>query len=315
MADIYIGAHINREKTIINTMESITKNGGNCLQLFVSNPRSSSVGNIDNYTNIADDIRKYASIHDFKIIIHSSYTINLARDFKNGKRAVPINECHWIQLLIHELTISHLIGSVGVVVHVGKHTTQSPEYGLENMRIAIAYIIETLQKNEINAKIILETPAGQGTELLPNLNDFLAFYNEFSSDQQKYLGICLDTAHVWGAGYDICEAYQMICNKNASDLIVVHLNNSKVAKGSNVDRHATLFDSTGTIPYDSIKKFIKLCNEKKQEQEQGHPMQTRQSHTRQAKQAKQARKCDAIIILETPLPQYATEIELIKLLA
>jgi len=183
-----------------------------------------------------------------------------------------------------------LIDSVGVVVHVGKHTTQSPEYGLENMRIAIAYVIETLQKGQINAKIILETPAGQGTELLPNLNDFLAFYNGFSSDQQKYLGICLDTAHIWAAGYDICEAYQTICNKNASDLIVVHLNNSKVAKGSNVDRHATLFDPSGTIPYSSIKKFIELCNEKK-----------RSSNS-------------LLIILETPSHQYEDEIALIKLL-
>jgi endonuclease IV len=40
---IYIGAHINREKTIVKTMEAITKNGGNCLQLFVSNPRSASL--------------------------------------------------------------------------------------------------------------------------------------------------------------------------------------------------------------------------------------------------------------------------------
>lgn len=317
MANIYIGAHANREKTIIKTMESMTENGGNCLQLFVSNPRSSSIGNIDNYLEIADDIKRYSAIHDFKIIIHSSYTINLARDFKNGKRAVPINECHWIQLLIHELTISHLIDSVGVVVHVGKHTTQSPEYGLENMRIAIVYIIETLQKNEIKAKIILETPAGQGTELLTNLDDFLAFYNGFSSDQKKYLGICLDTAHIWATGYDICEAYQMICNKNASDLIVIHLNNSKVAKGGNVDRHAMLFDKTGTIPYDSIKKFIGLCNEKKQSQ--GHAMQTRQAtqskQAAQTAQAAQSKKCNAMIILETPSHQYATEIALIKLLA
>jgi deoxyribonuclease-4 len=296
--DIYVGAHINREKTIIKTMDAITKNGGNCLQLFVSNPRSSSIGSLDNYISIADDIKGYTAIHGFKTVIHSSYTINLARDFKNGKRAVPINECHWIQLLIHELTISHLIDSVGVVVHVGKHTTQSPEYGLENMRIAIAYVIETLQKGQINAKIILETPAGQGTELLPNLNDFLAFYNGFSSDQQKYLGICLDTAHIWAAGYDICEAYQTICNKNASDLIVVHLNNSKVAKGSNVDRHATLFDPSGTIPYSSIKKFIELCNEKKRS---GNGNSNSNSNS-------------SLIILETPSHQYEDEIALIKLL-
>ena len=261
---IYIGAHINREKTIVKTMEAITKNGGNCLQLFVSNPRSASLVNIDNYINTADDIKEYSNKNNFKTIIHSSYTINLARDFKNGKRAVPIDECFWVQLLLHELKISHLINSLGVVVHVGKHTTLSYEYGLENMRAALEYIIDVLHMNNIKTKIIIETPAGQGSELLTDLHDFIAFYNSFTNEQKKYLGICLDTAHVWAAGYEISEAYEIICNKNANDLIAIHLNNSIVAKGSNVDRHTTLFDSTnGTIPPNTFKNMLELIKGEK----------------------------------------------------
>lgn len=261
---IYIGAHINREKTIVKTMEAITKNGGNCLQLFVSNPRSASLVNIDNYINTADDIKEYSNKNNFKTIIHSSYTINLARDFKNGKRAVPIDECFWVQLLLHELKISHLINSLGVVVHVGKHTTLSYNNGLDNMRAALEYIIDVLHMNNIKTKIIIETPAGQGSELLTDLHDFIAFYNSFTNEQKKYLGICLDTAHVWAAGYEISEAYEIICNKNANDLIAIHLNNSIVAKGSNVDRHTTLFDSTnGTIPPNTFKNMLELIKGEK----------------------------------------------------
>ena len=280
---IYVGAHINREKTIIKTMETITKNGGNCLQLFVSNPRSSSLVNIHNYLDIAEDIKEYKFKNNFKTIIHSSYTINLARDFKNGKRAIPINECVWIKILLHELYISHLINSSGVIVHVGKHTTLSYEYGLENMRIAIEYIIEEMKNNNIKAKIIIETPAGQGTELLTNLNEFIDFYNSFSKEQKKYLGICLDTAHIWAANYELNEAYNIICNKNANDLIVIHLNNSVVKKGSNVDRHTHIFDSAnGTIPLIAIKEFIELFKDNKQ---------------------------IPIIILETPSTEYSQEIK------
>ena len=280
---IYVGAHINREKTIIKTMETITKNGGNCLQLFVSNPRSSSLVNIHNYLDIAEDIKEYKFKNNFKTIIHSSYTINLARDFKNGKRAIPINECVWIKILLHELYISHLINSSGVIVHVGKHTTLSYEYGLENMRIAIEYIIEEMKNNNIKAKIIIETPAGQGTELLTNLNEFIDFYNSFSKEQKKYLGICLDTAHIWAANYELNEAYNFICNKNANDLIVIHLNNSVVKKGSNVDRHTHIFDSAnGTIPLIAIKEFIELFKDNK--------------HV-------------PIIILETPSIEYSQEIK------
>ncbi len=283
MSNIYIGAHINREKTIVKTMETITKNGGNCLQLFVSNPRSSSLVNIHNYLDTAEDIKEYTSKHNFKTIIHSSYTINLARDFKNGKRAIPINECSWIKILLHELYISQLINSAGVIVHVGKHTTLSYDYGLENMRIAIEYIIEEMKNNNIKAKIIIETPAGQGTELLTNLHDFILFYNSFTKEQKKYLGICLDTAHIWAAGYELSEAYNIICNKNSNDLIAIHLNNSSADKYSNIDRHATLFDSTkGTIPLKSIKEFIELFRDNEH-----IPM----------------------IILETPSQEYSHEIK------
>jgi deoxyribonuclease-4 len=283
MSNIYVGAHINREKTIIKTMETITKNGGNCLQLFVSNPRSSSLVNIDNYITIADDIKDYTSKNNFKTIIHSSYTINLARDFKNDKRTVPINECIWIKILLHELYISHLINSSGVIVHVGKHTTLSYNKGIENMRTAIEYIVEELQKNNLKTKIIIETPAGQGTELLTNLNEFIDFYNSFSKEQKKYLGICLDTAHIWATDYELNEAYNIICNKNANDLIVIHLNNSSVKKGSNTDRHATLFDSiNGTIPLKAIKQFLELFKDNK--------------HV-------------PIIILETPSIEYSQEIK------
>lgn len=197
---IYIGAHINREKTIVKTMEAITKNGGNCLQLFVSNPRSASLVNIDNYINVADDIKEYSNQNNFKTIIHSSYTINLARDFKNGKRAVPIDECFWVQLLLHELKISHLINSLGVVVHVGKHTTLSYNNGLENMRAALEYIIDVLHMNNIKTKIIIETPAGQGSELLTDLHDFIAFYNSFTNEQKKIFRYMLRYCSRMGSG-------------------------------------------------------------------------------------------------------------------
>ena len=298
MSQIYLGAHINREKTILKTMEAITKNGGNCLQLFVSNPRSTALVSLDNYISIADDIREYSAKHNFRTVIHAAYTINLARDFKNGKRAVSIEDCAWIQLLLHELYISHLIGSSGVVVHIGKHTTLTPEYGLENMRIALEYVIAELQKNKITAKILLETPAGQGTELLTDLTEFLEFFNQFSAEQKRHLGICLDTAHIWAAGYELSEALAMITHKNAGDLVAIHLNNSKVAKGSRVDRHATLFDTAGKIPHSSIKEFLELL---------AKPA----TPTKLAKPKTQI----PIIILETPSANYAEELTAIAAVA
>jgi deoxyribonuclease-4 len=140
-----------------------------------------------------------------------------------------------------------------------------------------------LQKNNLKTKIIIETPAGQGTELLTNLNEFIDFYNSFSKEQKKYLGICLDTAHIWASDYELNDAYNIICNKNANDLIVIHLNNSAVKKGCNVDRHTPIFDNAnGTISLKSIKQFLELFKDNK--------------HV-------------PIIILETPSIDYSQEIK------
>lgn len=252
----FIGAHINREKTLINTIKKIQDSGGNALQIFVSNPRSVSLTNIENYIAISNDIKEYCKVNNFKLVIHSPYTINLANEFKNGKKEILIEDCYWVKLLIHELKIANIINAVGVVVHVGKHTKLSYENGLKNMKIVLEYIIKELIKVNSVSKIILETPAGQGTELLKNLEEFIAFYNSFTAIEKKYIGICVDTAHIWSAGYELEEAFKIVFTKNAKDVCVIHYNNSLKEKASMVDKHAPIFN--GEIPLNNMKNFIEL---------------------------------------------------------
>jgi deoxyribonuclease IV len=277
----YIGAHICKEKTLIHTMNNIKINGGNALQIFVSNPRSASLVNIDNYIKIADDIKSYLKVNDFKLVIHSPYTINIASDLKYGKRTLDIEECYWVKLLLHELKIADLIDSVGVVLHVGKHVALSYEKGLANMKTAIEYIIADMKKYNYKTKLIIETPAGQGTELLKDLKDFVAFFNSFSKEQQKHIGICFDTAHTWALGYELSEAYDILFKNNSKNIVVIHFNNSSVEKGTMKDRHAIIAD--GKISESKMSDFISL-NIKKS-------------------------KHIPIIILETPSSNYKEELE------
>ena len=201
MATNYVGAHISREKTIIKTMENIKNACGNSLQIFVSNPRSTSLVNIENYLTISSDIKKYLKDNNFKLIIHSPYVINIASELKINKRTITIEECYWIKLILHELIIADLIGSEGVVLHVGKFVKQSYKDGLDNMKKSIEFILDNMIFKKLNTKLIIETPAGQGTELLTDLNDFVDFHNSFSKEQQRYMGMCFDTAHTWALGY------------------------------------------------------------------------------------------------------------------
>jgi deoxyribonuclease-4 len=250
----YIGAHISQDKTIIDTMNNIKKAGGNALQIFVSNPRSTTLNNPEKYINISNDVKKYMKDNDFKLVIHSPYVINIANDFKNNKRSILIEDCYWVKLLIHELNIANTLGAEGVVLHVGKSVKLSYSQGLENMKKCLDYIVSVMIVKKINTKIIIETPAGQGTELLTNLNDFVIFFNTFSEEQKKYLGICLDTAHTWALGYDLDEAYNILFKNTANYINIIHLNNSLISKGDRKDRHAVMLN--GKIHNNYINNFI-----------------------------------------------------------
>tara|TARA_B100000497_G_scaffold7728_1_gene7838 strand:+ start:1218 stop:2069 length:852 start_codon:yes stop_codon:yes gene_type:complete len=274
----YVGAHINRDKTIVKTMENIKSAGGNALQIFISSPRSTALTDIAKYDSVSREIKEYLTQNNFKLVIHSPYVINVASEFKNGKRTLTIDECYWIKTIINQLEISDLIGSIGVVLHVGKHVKLSYKDGLENMRTFIKYVLNDISNKKLNTKLIIETPAGQGTELLTDLKDFVEFYNSFTKDEQKYLGICLDTAHTWALGYDLNEAYNILFSKsNAKNITLIHLNNSLVEKGARKDRHATILD--GMIPNDKMNDFIKNIKKNK-----------------------------TVIILETPSKDYDKEI-------
>ena len=251
----YIGAHISKQGgSIIKTMDVIKSNGGNALQIFVSNPRSTQIPNVASYQSIANEVKDYCIENDFKLIIHAPYTVNLAKEPKIGKRTIELNDCYWIDSLIHQLIISDITGSIGVVVHVGKHTTSTKEQGLQYMFESITYIIKEMKVKDIKSRLIIETPAGVGTELLTSIDEFLEFINKFTKEQKKHIGICLDTAHIWSSGYNINDYYQKITEKNTKDIVVIHYNNSKKTKGSKVDVHENIFD--GKIEIDDMKKFI-----------------------------------------------------------
>ena len=252
----YIGAHIPKESTLLKTMKTITNNDGNALQIFASNPRSAKEVNIEKYVKDAPAIIEYCNENKFKIVVHSSYIINLAREAKNNNRKIDICDAFWIKSLISELKAAHIINAIGVVVHVGKYTKLSPDEGLNNMAMYIIYLINYMKENKIKSKIIIETPAGQGTELLTDMKDFITFFNSFSTEQKNYLGICIDTAHIWSNGYDIIEAYTMLVEQNIQDIVLIHFNNSNKEKGSKVDVHSPIFN--GLIPLEKLRDLLKI---------------------------------------------------------
>ncbi len=279
---LFFGAHISREKTIVDTLKEIQNAKGNSLQIFVGNPRSARLSDksYQDYMKEAPVVKSYLKEHNMNLYIHSSYTINFATPYNNPKDA------YWIEAILKELKIGHEMGVNGVVFHVGKYTTAgSVEKGLDNMKKGISYVLSKIEHTG-RPYLILETSAGQGTELLTDIEDFAGFYKSFTKEERKQLKICIDSAHVWAAGVSLSNAKETrefldktksLCGKNAIDII--QLNNHAKDCGCNVDRHAELFAKDAKIPLESIAEFNLWASEN-----------------------------DVTIILETPNDSYKTEI-------
>ena len=284
---VFIGAHISRQKTLIETIEVIKNAGGNALQIFASNPRSINISQINKnfFGNNLSDLKNFLKSNNFKLVIHNPYTINLATSFIINKRTMEIKDCYWIKLVLHELEIAHNIGAIGCVVHCGKYTNQTPIDGINNMKIALDYIIDEIERNKWNSKIILETSTGQGTELLSFYQEFLDFYNSFNDNQKEFIKICIDTCHIWAGGLELNEVFELTKkNKNIKDVIVIHINNSKNPKKSHLDRHDII-----TQGYINLYDILDFLNKFKKNNK------------------------DITFILETPNePELKTEFNLIK---
>jgi deoxyribonuclease-4 len=236
---LYFGAHLPKKPTVIAALEEVRRYGGNCLQIFVSNPMSGRHKKkmMQQYAEISEEVIKFLRSNDMKLFIHSPYTLNF------GRRVVTPAEAYWVRSFYDELLIASVIGAEGCVIHVGKHLDNTYDDAVNYMYIALKYLVHRVMDEKLNVKIILETAAGQGTEVLAtNNNEFQGlfdFYQRFSSRERNVLKICVDTAHLHSAGYDIKDErlVDKLFDNFRHDIALVHLNDSKVKYDSHVDRH------------------------------------------------------------------------------
>ena len=156
------------------------------------------------------------------------------------------------------LIIANKCGFKGCVIHVPKSTTSNKE---DSYNIAKQNIINILEN--IDCKLILETPAGQGTEMFTALEDFVNFVKLINNSIYfNKLCMCIDTAHVFSTGYLPDEYIDKIIKYFSEDLDLIkliHFNDSKVCKGSCRDLHETL--GRGFIPKNNLLKVAEIANE------------------------------------------------------
>lgn len=240
-----IGCHLSSSKGFFAMGEDAVRINANTFQFFTRNPRGGKAKELD-----LEDVHAYntfAREHDIAhILAHAPYTLNACakdeglREFARETMADDL------------MRLSHLPGSM-YNFHPGSHVGQGVEQG-------VAYIAELLNaiiKPEQKTTILLETMAGKGSEVGRSFEELRSILDAVKLTEK--MGICLDTCHVYDAGYDIVDHLDNVLSEfdriiGLDRLKAIHLNDSKNPFASHKDRHERIGE--GSIGLEAMVRII-----------------------------------------------------------
>lgn len=240
-----IGCHLS----ISNGFEAIGKQaleiGANTFQFFTRNPRGGSARKIEQAD--VDALKQIMSENGFaQILAHAPYTMNLC-SAKPETREFALNTLK-DDLLRMEYLPDNLYN-----FHPGSHTGQGIEKGLEQI---ISALNEAMFP-EMHTTVLLETMAGKGSEIGGKFEELSAIID--GADYKDKIGVCLDTCHVFDAGYDIVNHLDEVLDEferiiGLDRLKAVHLNDSMNYLGCHKDRHQKIGE--GAIGIDAFRRIV-----------------------------------------------------------
>ena len=235
-------------KYLIGAMEETLKNQATALMIYLGAPQTTKRSDPSKWQ--LEEFKKNWNnfIKTEHIIVHAPYIVNLA-NFEKAKFA--------IDFLTKEIQMMNLIGAKYLVLHPGAFLKQDQE---ETLKFLAKNLKKILNQTE-DVTIALETMAGKGSEIGTNLEQ-LKLLIDLVDDPR--IGICLDTCHMWDAGYDLKTDFEendgqnlinLLINLNLMDRVkVIHLNDSKNPIGSKKDRHENI--GKGHIGLKALKNIV-----------------------------------------------------------
>jgi len=230
--ELILGAHFSIAGGIEKAVDRAKAYGCNAFQIFTKNSNTWKEKRISEAA--ASAFSKAMKKNKIAYAAsHCSYLINLAGP-EPGKRARSVSAVK------NELLRADILGLSDVVLHPGAHMGSGESAGIERIAANINRIFS--QTPESSPRILLETTAGQGSSLGHEFWQIRAIIDKI--EDKKRIGVCLDTCHVFAAGYDLrtaenCEAMlkRFDAEIGLSRLFLIHLNDSKKECGSRIDRH------------------------------------------------------------------------------
>ncbi|MCB5230056.1 MAG: deoxyribonuclease IV [Candidatus Cloacimonas sp.] len=225
-----LGCHISISNGMELIFERAEEATAKSIQIFVTNQNQWST-RTPKPDEVAAFLENRQEFNPYTIVTHSRYLINLCSNDKE-KEEKSVNALRDELALCVEFKIPY------IVLHPGSHLGEGEEWGLVKIVQNLDLIIDEFPG--LTTKILLETTAGQGTNLgykFEHLNYILE-----NTRYPECMGVCFDTCHTFVAGYDLKDDYDGVFEEfdrivGLDQLKVFHLNDTKKGLGSKVDRH------------------------------------------------------------------------------
>ena len=240
-----IGCHLSASKGFLHMGEEIVSLGGNTFQYFSRNPRGGSVKALD--MEDIEAFRAFAEENDIPCVLcHAPYTLNpCSKDEKTRDFA--------FRAMTEDLERMDLLPGNMYNFHPGSHVGQGTETGIG----LIVELLNRVLREDLKTTVLLETMAGKGSEVGSRFEEIAQIIEK--TDMGDKLGVCLDTCHVYDAGYDIVGDLDGVVDEfdriiGLDRLKAIHLNDSKNPFESHKDRHEKIGE--GSIGLEAVERII-----------------------------------------------------------
>lgn len=242
---LHIGCHLSPSNGLLSMAQTATSLGADTFQFFSRNPRGSKAKSLDETDAAAMDA--YLREQCFApILVHAPYTLNPCAEkpetmqFAELVMADDLRRCTEMRTPFYNF-------------HPGSHVGQGEAVGIEKT----AALLNRILSDETDTIVLIETMSGQGSEIGGSFEGVRAIIDRVG--MQHRIGVCLDTCHVFQAGYDIVNDLDGVLT--AFDRVIgldrlhfLHLNDAKFELGAHKDRHAAIGE--GTIGLDAFRRIV-----------------------------------------------------------
>lgn len=243
-----LGVHLRIGGGLLKSLERARALGCEAVQMFSGNPNAWTMRPVDPQA-AAEFAGKVRDLDIHPVILHTPYLLNLASP----------DDAIWsksIKALTYAVAKAPKLGASIIVTHIGSHRGSGYEAGVSRIASAVEFALQA----DSRPLIALEMGSGSGLTIGGEF-EHIADILEAMGDSHSRVGLCIDTAHLWGSGYDIStadgvnEMFGLINKRIGFDkLKLIHLNDTEVELGSKRDRHYHI--GKGQVTLDGFRAII-----------------------------------------------------------